>query len=718
MISYNPVVESQGSSSVTPEEPRALRFLGPVRKVLSRFESSDTAIMLTLAAVVGVGAGLGTVAFIRMIAFFQDLFFGRGAWLSTVFSQYWVILLPALGGLLVGPMIFFLAREAKGHGIPEVMTAMEVEGGRIRPVVIVVKAVTSAITIGSGGSVGREGPIVQIGAAMGSGIGQRLGLSRQRVLTLVASGAAAGLAATFNAPIAGVMFALEVLLGEYTVQAFSTMVFASVSASVVSRFFLGSHPAFAVPSYSLVSNWELLMYLGLGVAAAIGAGIFVRVLYFTEGTFDGWRFPSYLKPAVGGLALGVIGFLRPEAFGTGFSVIEDVLQGSVGLSLLLVLVLAKILATSLTLGSGASGGVFAPALFIGAVLGGAYGEIMHGLFPGLTATSGAYAMVGMAAVFAAAARAPITAIIILFEMTLDYTIMLPLMFATVVATVLAGYMERESIYTLSLVRRGIEFHGTRGLTALHGVLIEDVMTPAARVSHAYMDMRLEELARLFQETGHHGVTVMDEEGRLAGVVTLSDLERVLPGGDQELAVRDIYTSEVTTAYPDESLEGALRRAGALDVGRIPVVARQDHRKLLGLLRRGDIVRAYSQVLSEPESRIRELDRRRVEHASGSRVVEFGLAEEDVAVGKTLKELDLPPECLVVSIERGNRVVIPKGDTRLLANDHIVAMAPSDGGLRLRRCLKIGRQAADQTLSRRSSEERVEGAENPPTSAGD
>jgi len=690
------------------EETVSAKIAGPVRSTLKRFLSSESAVMLALAAVIGVSAGLGAVAFIEMISFFRDLFFVRGAGLSGFLSDYWVIVIPAMGGLLVGPMIYFLAREAKGHGIPEVMTAMEIEGGRIRPVVIVVKAVASAITIGSGGSVGREGPIVQIGAAMGSGIGQRLGLSRQRVLTLVASGAAAGLAATFNAPIAGVMFALEVLLGEYTVQAFSTMVFASVSASVVSRFFLGSHPAFAIPSYSLVSHWELLMYLGLGVAAAIGAGVFVRVLYFTEGLFDGWKFPGYLKPAVGGLLLGGIGFFWPESFGTGFSVIEDVLQGSVGLSLLVVLVFAKIMATSLTLGSGASGGVFAPALFIGAVLGGAYGQVMHGVFPDITATSGAYAMVGMAAVFAAAARAPITAIIILFEMTLDYTIMLPLMFATVVATVLAGYMERESIYTLSLVRRGIEFHGTRGLTALHGVVIEDVMTPVDRISHANLDMNLDDLARLFQETGHHGVTVLDEEGKLAGVVTLSDLERVLPAGDKELAVRDIYTSNATIAYPDESLEGALRRAGALDVGRIPVVDRKDSGKLLGLLRRGDIVRAYSQVLSEPESHIREMDRKRVEHVTQSRVVEFNLAEEDVAVGETLKDLDLPPECLIVSIERGNRVVIPKGDTRLAAHDRIVALAPSDGGLRLRRCLKIGRKAGEQTAPRRKSGDRVGG----------
>ena len=442
-------------------EPQARSQRTLVRRGFYRFWASDTAVMLTMAALVGIGAGLGAVLFIRGIAVAYDLFFVRGASALSFMGKWYVIVLPALGGLIVGPLIHFLAPEAKGHGVPEVMTAMETRGGRIRPQVIAVKAVGSAITIGSGGSVGREGPIVQIGAAFGSFLGQRFHLSRRRLLALVGAGAAAGIAATFNAPIAGVMFALEVLVGEYTVQAFSTMVFAAVSASVVSRYFLGDHPAFAVPSYALVSSWELPLYVGLGIVGALAAALFVRFLYFMEDGFDGWRFPPYLKPAVGGLALGLVGYFLPQVFGTGFSTIEQALNGTLALQLLVVLIFAKILATSLTLGSGSSGGVFAPALFIGAVVGGAYGSIVHAAFPAVTATSGAYATVGMAVVFAAAARAPITAIVILFEMTLDYKIMLPLMLATVVGTVVAAKIEPESIYTLKLVRRGIKFGAHR-----------------------------------------------------------------------------------------------------------------------------------------------------------------------------------------------------------------------------------------------------------------
>ena len=574
-------------------EPEARPPRTPVRRVYDRFWGSDTAVMLTMAALVGIGAGLGAVLFIRGIAAAFDLFFVRGRHVLGFLGGYYVIVLPAIGGLLVGPLVHFLAPEAKGHGVPEVMTAMETRGGRIRPQVIAVKAVGSAITIGSGGSVGREGPIVQIGAAFGSVLGQRFHLSRRRILALVGSGAAAGIAATFNAPIAGVMFALEVLVGEYTVQAFSTMVFAAVSASVVSRFFLGDHPAFAVPSYSLVSSWELPLYLGLGIVGALAAALFVRFLYFMEDRFDGWRFPPYLKPAVGGLALGLVGYFWPQVFGTGFSTIERALNGTLALQLLVVLIFAKILATSLTLGSGASGGVFAPALFIGAVVGGAYGHLVHAAFPAVTATSGAYATVGMAVVFAAAARAPITAIVILFEMTLDYKIMLPLMVATVVATVVAAKMEPESIYTLKLVRRGIKFGAYRQPAAAASPTMGSLMRPVGVLPTVPLDATLADLARLFRNSGYAGVPVVDKNGALAGVVTWGDFERAVPTASDTATVADIYTAEVLTAHPDDRLDVVLARPGYLEVGRIPIVDPADPRRLLGLVRRPEILRAYA-----------------------------------------------------------------------------------------------------------------------------
>ncbi|MGC8779999.1 MAG: chloride channel protein, partial [Anaerolineae bacterium] len=294
--------------------------------------------MMTFAVLVGIGGGVGTIVFVEMIRFFTQLFFGRGAEVFGFLGRAYVIVLPALGGLLVGPLVHFVAPEAKGHGVPEVLAAIAIRGGRIRPIVVLAKALGSAITIGAGGSVGREGPIVQIGSALGSTIGQLFRLNERRVVNLVASGAAAGIAATFNAPIAGVMFALEVILGEFGIQTFSTLVIAAVTASVVGRVALGDAPAFAVPAYTLQSPWELLLYLGLGVVAGFGALAFVRTLHFAEDVFGRWQFPPYLKPAAGGLLLGLLGFALPQVFGTGFGAIEDALNGRLALALLLALI--------------------------------------------------------------------------------------------------------------------------------------------------------------------------------------------------------------------------------------------------------------------------------------------------------------------------------------------------------------------------------------------
>ncbi|MBI3117386.1 MAG: chloride channel protein, partial [Candidatus Hydrogenedentes bacterium] len=437
--------------------------------------------MPTLAVVVGLGAGLGTIAFIWLIHFFKALFFGEGAQVAPALGAAYVIFLPAIGGLLVGPIVHYIAPEAKGHGVPEVMLAVATRGGRIRPIVVLAKTVCSAITIGSGGSVGREGPIVQIGAAIGSNVGQFLKVNERRLITLVAAGAAAGIAATFNAPIAGVMFAIEVILAELAIRAFGTVVVAAVTASVISRAVLGDSPAFSVPPHAMTHAWELALYLGLGVTAAFGALLYMKSIYLFEDLFATLRINGSLKPAVGGVLVGVLGYFLPQIFGTGFETITLTLTGVMSLVLLLLLVPAKILATSLSIGSGASGGVFAPALFVGAVLGAAYGKIAEAVFPSLGSVSGAYAMVGMAAVFAGAARAPMTAIMILFEMTQDYHMILPLMFATVVSTLLAHRFEPESIYTLKLKRRGIDVRARRDENLMRAILVEEAMTPATEL---------------------------------------------------------------------------------------------------------------------------------------------------------------------------------------------------------------------------------------------
>lgn len=656
-------------------------------ELYARFWSSETAVMVTMSALVGVGTGFGAILFRWLINFFTHLAFGGGETVLTFLGSYYVVLIPAIGGLIIGPLVYFFAREAKGHGVPEVMEAVALKGGRIRPIVAVIKALASSVCIGTGGSVGREGPIVQIGSALGSTLGQVLHLSDERIRTLVACGAAGGIAATFNAPIAGVIFALEVILREFSSTSFSMVVIASVTSSVVGRAFLGNYPAFQVPTYSLVSPWELFFYTLLGLLAALVASAFVSLLYRMEDLFNGWTIPEYIKPAVGGLGLGIVGLYFPQVFGVGYETIEKALHGEIVTEVMLVLLVTKLFATSLTLGSGGSGGVFAPSLFLGAVLGGAFGNFAHGWMPAFTALPGAYALVGMAAVFAGAARAPITAVLILFEMTQDYRIILPLMFATVVSTIVATRLRKESIYTLKLKRRGVDMDARRGLNLMRSIRVEEAMTPVSELITVKHDSPFEALAKLFQETHSHGFAVVDEWGELFGVVAISDLERALKRSQARGVVRNICTTRLVTAFPDESLEEVIRRIGSQDVGRIPVVERMNSRRLLGMVQRADVIRAYTVALTDDRGRREQLERARLEQATGSQLVEFDLSEEDTAVDRKLEELRIPPDCLIISIHRGGQVVVPRGETEFLAGDHVVAVAGPGKEEVLKKCLK-------------------------------
>jgi len=573
-----------------------------VQRLHSWLTASDITTGIALATLVGVTAGLGAVAFRWLIARFQSLFFDGGEQLFGAVSRHYVILIPVIGGLLVGLIIHFLAREAKGHGVPEVMAAVAAKGGRIRARVSVVKALASSLCIGSGGSVGREGPIVQIGASMGSAIGQWLRLPEDWLRTLIACGAAGGISATFNAPIAGVFFALEVILGRFISRSFAFVVISSVVADVVAHAFLGDTQSFLVPAYELVTAWEIPIYVFLGIAAGVVALVFIYVLYKSEDIFDAWRFPSYLKPAFGGIFIGLIGFYNLDLFGVGYGGVERALLGDIALSTLLIMGVLKLIATSVTIGSGGSGGVFAPSLFLGAMFGGAFGGMAHRIFPTITAPSGAYAMVGMAAVFAGAARAPITSIIILFEMTRDYNIILPLMLAVVISTIVARGFNPETIYTTKVRRTGIDLRRYEDVDVMRSITVAEAMTRDFPTVSPKMPVN--ELLSKASRTGHHGFPVVDEDGCLCGVVTLADVESATTSESGELRVEDIATKSPIVAYPDQSLYEALLKLGAKDVGRIPVVDRNDTTKLLGVLRRHDIIRAYRKRLEESVRRDR------------------------------------------------------------------------------------------------------------------
>ena len=430
-------------------------------RFLRRLRLSETNLLILLSVLVGLATAFGAIGFVKLIEFFNDLFFGlTDQILSSAVGfaswggyRWWLPLIPALGGLLVGPIVYRYASEAKGHGVPEVMDAVARLGGIIRPRVAAAKTIASAICIGSGGSAGREGPIVQIGSAFGSMVGQLFRMSGSRVKILVGCGAAAGISAVFNAPIAGVIFSLEIILGDFAIKTFAPVILASVVSSVVTRTFLGNHPAFEVPSYSLVSAWEIPMYVVMGIGLGALAVLFTRSLDAMEDFFNNLKIANWTKPALGGLLLGGLAIFYPQVLADGYQTIRLTLYGDMGIWLLVVLIFMKLIATSLTLGSGNSGGIFAPSLFMGAVAGGSFGIMIHKLFPTVTATPGAYALVGMAGLVAGATHAPITALLIIFEMTSDYRIILPLMVTVVFSALVAGRLFPQSVYTIKLFKR-------------------------------------------------------------------------------------------------------------------------------------------------------------------------------------------------------------------------------------------------------------------------
>ncbi|MHA1569142.1 MAG: chloride channel protein, partial [Alphaproteobacteria bacterium] len=367
---------------------------------------NEQSYLLLMAAIIGLGGGLGAIGFRHVIHLFGRGFLAIASLLNQLATGEWVgyailwdvpfwakVLIPALGGLIVGPLIYFFAAETKGHGVPEVMVAVALKRGVIRMRVVFAKMFISALTIASGGSAGREGPIVQIGSAVGSSIGQLLKVSPSRLKIFVGCGAAAGIGATFNAPVAGMFFAMEVILGDFAVGTLSAVAISSVVGTVVARMFVGDELALMLPQvFELVSVWEVITYAGLGLCAALAAMLFIQVLAFSEGFWERRRLPEWLKPAMGMMLVGVIGIWFPPVFGVGYEAIDLVFAGKLAMGVMALLVLLKLVATSLTLGAGASGGVFAPSLGIGAFLGGAYGTMIHHLFPTVTAPAGAYAL--------------------------------------------------------------------------------------------------------------------------------------------------------------------------------------------------------------------------------------------------------------------------------------------------------------------------------------
>jgi chloride channel protein, CIC family len=565
-----------------------------------------------LAAGIGLLAGLIAFLLYKLIGLFTNIaFYHRFStdFISARHTQLglWVILIPAVGGIIVGFMAKYGTPKIKGHGIPEAMEAVLVNRSRIQPRVAILKPISAAIAIGTGGPFGAEGPIIQTGGAVGSLVGQLFHTTASERKVLLACGAAAGMSATFNTPIAGVILAIELLLFEFKARSFIPLVIASTLATAVHIQMLGAGPMFKVTAMDFGIPHALPFYLILGVVCGFAAVGFSKLLYCTEDQFEKLPVDELWWPAIGALGLGIIGYFVPRVLGVGYDTIGDILNANLAWKLLLVVMIAKAVALVISLGSGTSGGLLAPMFMSSAALGGVFALGMDRIFPAANLSAGAFALVAMGAVFGAASRATFAFIIFAFEITRDYNSVLPLMLVCVIADWVAmRLMPKASIMTEKLARRGLHIHQDYEADVMHQMRVSETMD--RDVPRLAPDMTVGELADRIARRDpavckHQGMFILDPEGKLVGVITRGDVLRALdkdPSG--AMSVVDAGTRDVIVTYPNESLHEASAKMLRNDIGRLPVVESGNSGRVVGYLGRPGIMAARLRRLDEEHVR--------------------------------------------------------------------------------------------------------------------
>jgi CIC family chloride channel protein len=551
--------------------------------------------LVGVAIIIGVAAALGNIAFRTSIQVIQIFFYDTGEEVVLHALQntpvYKIVFIPAFGGLIVGLIQRYYKSE--GHGVSMVIKAI-VTKKRISPLVAFFTTLTSSITLGSAGSAGREGPIVQIGAALGSWIATLFRFPAGKIRFAIASGAGGGLAATFNTPMAGAMFTAEALLGRFDFKVFAPVVISCVTATVVSRAYFGNHVTFIAPDY-LFTNWyELFLYALLGLFVGIVGAFFLKFFFLTTKFFSRLKLPDFIKPAVGGLLVGGIGVFCRNIMGVGYGTIMEILNLQLAGYFLLLLLGLKILATSLTLGSGGSGGLFVPSLFIGAALGGLGGFIFSVILPEAGVNPGSYALVGMGAMLAATMRIPITSILMIFEITQSYQVVLPIMATTIIAHVASSWLEKDSFISRPLAEEGVNLEYENDLAVLENTSVQDMMLKGAMTFNE--DTPLLKMVEDIRRHPHQYFPVLSEKGMLISTITLKDLRDALfdPNIDNKtLTAKDFCHQPPVSISPDSSLAEALAVFGMNEAGDLPVASKTPEGLLyVGLLRRSDILRAY------------------------------------------------------------------------------------------------------------------------------
>src|SRR5580698_2368046 len=560
-----------------------------------------------LSAGIGLIAGLVAYILYKLIGLFTNLAFFQ-TW-STTFRSVgahhlgpWVILVPVLGGLIVGVMAKYGTSKIKGHGIPEAMEAVLVNRSRIAPRVALLKPISAAIAIGTGGPFGAEGPIIQTGGAIGSLVGQALHTTAAERKVLLACGAAAGMAATFSTPIAGVILAIELLLFEFKSRSFIPLVIASTLATSVHFRLMGRGPMFQVGALDFGLPHALPFYLVLGVLCGLAALGFSKLLYWVEDQFEKLPIHEMWWPAIGALGLGIIGYFVPRVLGVGYDTISDILNARMLLGGLLAVMVAKAVALIVSLGSGTSGGLLAPMFMSSAAMGSVFAMVVDKIWPAAHLSPGAFALVAMGAVFGAASRAAFTFIIFAFEITRDYNSVLPLMLVTVIADAIAVHYAKNSIMTEKLARRGLHIHQDYEPDVFQSVTVAQTMSKEFDTVPA--SMTVAELAERITKrdptvTHHQGVFLVDAAGRLAGIITRADIMRALEKDSSgNMTVLEAGSTNPVVTYPKEVLYDAASRMLRSNVGRLPVCSWEDPGKPVGYLGRSQIMAARMRRLEE------------------------------------------------------------------------------------------------------------------------
>lgn len=651
---------------------------------MPRIRIGRTPRLMILTALVGIGAGLGAVVLITAI----DWVATAADWIVTHLDagKAGVLLVLPAGIWLAWRFTTWLAPEVAGHGVPQVIAAIMVRGGHIRSRVMGLKVVATALTIGAGGSAGREGSIAQIGSSIGSWLARVFQLGENDTIVLVAAGAGAGISATFNAPIAGMFFAMEVILRDFSLRHVHTIIIASVAGAVVAHSVIGDELTFTVRGYALEDPRLLLLYGVLGLVTVAAAWLYLFALDWFAATPD--RLPRWTRPLLAGVLVAILGLFHGEILGTGQAFVGDVLRNQIDFAWWTLAAMAgmKAIATAATLGGKGAGGIFMPSLFIGATTGSAFARLVAPLWGLSTIRPGSFALVGMAATFSAVARAPLTSILIVFEVTGDYGLVLPLMVATAISTILAGRVRPESAYSAPLARMGIHPAEAGVTDLLDTVRVGDVVTQQP-VTVAPTDS-LGVVLGVMQRHRLHGVPVV-ADGKLVGVIAESDIIRA-GGPSDQVSAGDAMTPNPATVNRDTPVSEALERMAALGVGRLPIVDDRERTHLVGIFMRESVVTAYHRALGARARAGNLPDRLKARTEAGAEFFEFQIPAGSIADGRPVSEIPWPEGCLLVSIHRGTSLLVPTGQTQVRAGDAITAFGSEDARDRLiGRLVRIG-----------------------------